>query len=681
MKINESILQNLVKQTLQEEDTDELLLTQFGYNLVLKAKNKQLSKIVGRDNEIQKIIQVLCKRQKNNPILIGHSGVGKTAILEGLANWIVEGKVPEQIKNRQIYVLDYTLLISKSTYKGQFEGIVHKIINKLIQEGNYILFIDEIHVILSPQKIDNSLDLANILKPMLARGELPVIGATTILEYKKFVTADPAFQRRFTTVNINEMSVKDTLTLLNNIKEDIEKFYDVKINEDVLPLIVETTKLHLPYQYFPDKAIDMLDNICSSLSISLKNFKIYIMKQRQKLEQLDSELHDNPNNLELQNQVNIQHNILLETTQKCKKIEELTIQLVEQNSKLTELEDALLKADKNLDYNLAAELKHTEMPKVAINIENLQKQIKNLTPIQNIITQNIAKELLTEFLNVQTGNLNLTHHDLYERYKDVERKLSSNESIFYNELTDLLNSLLMEQIQRLNNPSVTYILVTSNDLFVGQRVISQVCKLFLDIEPIYINTNIQQFWMRFHSSSLTENGIIGYLSELAYDNEIEGKNETVFTVQIEDIAQFLKHQLIPSIDNIDDNRLNRTTIFLLTQQLDVEIESGIYKLGFRSVVKIPDQSLNLKLDILVNELTSYFQQFNCLCSNVIIFAKYVMTNYERFGNNIKELTNCAVNIINKSFITLLQKQYKEKELKIKFNPILKIFEIEKLIGK
>lgn len=680
MKINEGILQNLVKQTFQEEDDDELLLNQYGYNLVLKASNKELNTIIGRNSELQKIIQILCKRQKNNPILIGHSGVGKTAILEGLANWIAEEKVPTELLNKKIYVLDYALLISKSTYKGQFEGIVHRIINKLKQDGNYILFIDEIHIILTPQKIDNSLDLANLLKPILARGELPVIGATTILEYKKFIMADPAFQRRFNPIFIEEMSVENTVNLLRETKSSLEKYYNVKIENDVLELIVDATNKYLPTQYLPDKAIDILENICSSVNINIKSPDLYLLKEKQKLEFLKQEYERDPNNIELKNTLKLKHQVILDQTQICQRLNIINKELKEQYNNLDDLEQQLLLFEKNLEYNKAADVKHIKIPKILEKITKLEQELGEITPLKNSIDNTNIKELLSEYIPLNAENMLLKQQDVYHLFQKIEKNLELNDFIFYNELKELLNTLMVEKLKRIKNDKTIYIVLSSPDIFIGKYLITQACKLLNTSDPMYILINLMILF-KFHSTNNLENGILSYLGEISYENELEDQLETNFILHTEDLNNLLKHNFLISKNNIlEENGLNKSIVFILTQNLDNDCENNLYKLGITNIIKIQEKNINIKLDLFSKELTNYLQEFNCFCSNILIFAKYIFKKYEKFNNNLQEMLNFGINIIKKNLGNLLLKNQNQEIIYIKFNQVFNIFEIEKLIG-
>ena len=251
-------------------------LDHYCTNLNEKAKNGKLDRVIGRVREIDRITQILSRRTKNNPCLIGEPGVGKTAIAEGLAIKISEGKVPYRLKNKEIYLLDLTALVAGTQFRGQFESRIKGLVEEVKSFGNIILFIDEVHNLVGSTDINSgSMNTANILKPALSRGEIQVIGATTFTEYRKYIEKDPALERRFQTVQIDEPSVKQTIDLLKGVKDYYETFHRVHISEELLKKIVILAKRYIMDRFFPDKAIDLLDEACARASIRNKALAIF----------------------------------------------------------------------------------------------------------------------------------------------------------------------------------------------------------------------------------------------------------------------------------------------------------------------------------------------------------------------------------------------------------------------
>ena len=243
-------------------------LDNFCTNLTRRARNGELDNIVGRDRELARVIQILCRRQKNNPCLIGEPGVGKTAIAEALAQRIVSGNVPYKLLNKEIYLVDLTALVAGTQFRGQFESRIMGLLKEVKAEGNIILVIDEVHNIVGTGNSEGSMNAANILKPALSRGEVQVIGATTLTEYRKFIEKDTALERRFQPVTVNEPSIDDTVKMLEGIKHYYEEFHSIKIPQELLRKAVIMSERYITDRYLPDKAIDLIDEAASHLSLS-----------------------------------------------------------------------------------------------------------------------------------------------------------------------------------------------------------------------------------------------------------------------------------------------------------------------------------------------------------------------------------------------------------------------------
>ncbi|KAA6324965.1 Chaperone protein ClpB, partial [termite gut metagenome] len=248
------------KVTAQSGEDMYQSLSKYAINLNEAARNGKLDPVIGRDEEIRRILQILSRRTKNNPILIGEPGTGKTAIVEGLAHRILRGDVPENLKDKQVYSLDMSALIAGAKYKGEFEERLKAVINEVIKaEGDIILFIDEIHTLVGAGKSEGAMDAANILKPALARGELRSIGATTLDEYQKYFEKDKALERRFQTVQVNEPDILSSISILRGLKERYESHHKVRIKDDAIIAAVELSSRYISDRFLPDKAIDLMD--------------------------------------------------------------------------------------------------------------------------------------------------------------------------------------------------------------------------------------------------------------------------------------------------------------------------------------------------------------------------------------------------------------------------------------
>lgn len=248
---------------LNPEDTYNVL-EKYGHDLVKEARENKLDPVIGRDDEIRNVIRILSRKTKNNPVLIGEPGVGKTAIAEGLAHRIVRGDVPTSLENKRIFSLDMGALVAGAKFRGEFEERLKAVLKEIKESnGDIILFIDELHLIVGAGRTDGAMDAGNMLKPLLARGELHCIGATTLNEYKKYIEKDPALERRFQPVVVREPSVEDTITILRGLKERYELFHGVKIHDGALINAATLSNRYISDRFLPDKAIDLVDEACA----------------------------------------------------------------------------------------------------------------------------------------------------------------------------------------------------------------------------------------------------------------------------------------------------------------------------------------------------------------------------------------------------------------------------------
>ena len=393
---------------------EENVLEKYGRNITERAKEGKMDPVIGRDEEIRNITRVLSRKTKNNPVLIGEPGVGKTAIVEGLAERIVKGDVPNSLKNKTIWELDMASLIAGAKYRGEFEERLKKVLNEVKKsEGEIIMFIDEIHTIVGAGNSEGGMDTSNILKPMLARGEIKVIGATTLNEYRKYIEKDGALERRFQKVKVSEPSIIDTITILRGLKERFEIHHGVTIQDRTLVTAANLSNRYITDRYLPDKAIDLIDEACATIRVQLDsvpeeldNLEREIMRLEVEREALKKEKDDISKKRVLSldetltNLKSEEHDL----KEKWNSEKEIINKIKDKKEELEKAKFSLSKAENEYDLETAARLKHGTIPELEKELSELRAKTKNQL-ISDVVTPDDIAAVISRWTNVPISKL------------------------------------------------------------------------------------------------------------------------------------------------------------------------------------------------------------------------------------------------------------------------------------
>ena len=392
-------------------------LTKYGEDLVEKAKNQKLDPVIGRDTEIRNVIRILSRKTKNNPVLIGEPGVGKTAAVEGLAQRIVRGDVPDTLKDKTIFALDMGALVAGAKYRGEFEERLKAVLEEVKKsDGKIILFIDELHLIVGAGKTDGAMDAGNMLKPMLARGELHCIGATTLDEYREYIEKDAALERRFQPVMVNEPSVEDTISILRGLKERYEVFHGVKITDSALVAAATLSNRYISDRFLPDKAIDLVDEACALIKTELDSMPTELDELRRRVMQMEIEeaaLKKETDSLSQERLADLQKELaeLRDEFNTRKAQWDNEKHSVENLSRLREqIEDMnkqIEKAKQNYDLNKAAELQYGELPKLQQQLSIEEEKVKNedLSLVHESVTDDEIARIVSRWTGIPIAKL------------------------------------------------------------------------------------------------------------------------------------------------------------------------------------------------------------------------------------------------------------------------------------
>ena len=503
---------------MQDYTNDENILEKFGRNLNDEVKNGKMDPVIGRDDEIRNIIMILSRKTKNNPVLIGEPGVGKTAIVEGLAQRIVKEDVPNGLKNKTIYELDMGALVAGAKYRGEFEERLKAVLNKVKEsDGNIIMFIDEIHLIVGAGKSDGALDASNMLKPMLARGELHCIGATTFNEYRNYIEKDAALERRFQKVLVTEPTVEDTISILRGLKERFESFHGVKITDAALVGAATLSNRYITDRFLPDKAIDLIDEACASIRMQLESNPTEIDELNRKILQLEIErvaLAKEKDQISKERLLKIEN----ELSEFKKRYDELKIKWEQEKKEINRINDLkkdLEKARFALEnylqegnYNKAAELQYSIIPNIEKQINNINEEKDKI--LSEVVDEDKVTEIIARWTKIPVSKLMQGDREKLLNLKEtlMKRVIGQDQAL------ELVSNAIIRQragIKDQNRPIGSFMCLGPTG--VGKTEVARsLAEALFDSESHIIRIDMSEYMERYSVSRLigAAPGYIGY---------------------------------------------------------------------------------------------------------------------------------------------------------------------------
>ena len=509
--------------TNQNPENTYNVLKKYGNNLTEMAKNNKLDPVIGRDDEIRNVIRILSRKTKNNPVLIGEAGVGKTAIAEGLAIRIFKGDVPSSLKNREIFALDMGSLVAGAKYRGEFEERLKAVLTEIKKsEGRIILFIDELHLIVGAGKGDGAMDAGNILKPLLARGELHCIGATTLDEYRKYIEKDPALERRFQPVLVNEPTVEDTITILRGLKERYEVFHGVKIADSAIVAAATLSNRYITDRFLPDKAIDLIDEACASIKTEIDSMPTEMDEINRKIIGLQIEeaaLKKETDSISAARLEKIQKELAAQK----EKYSAMTAKLQNEKAAIENINNIKEKiektkadiefAKKEYDLNKAAELQYSTLPTLEKELEEQEKiyeKSKNNNLLRNKVTDEEISKIVSRWTGIPVSKLTEGEREKIVRLAEILHK----RVIGQNEAVEKVSEAILRSragISDPNRPVGSFLFLGPTG--VGKTELSKaVAEALFDDEKNLVRIDMSEYMEKFAVSRLigAPPGYVGY---------------------------------------------------------------------------------------------------------------------------------------------------------------------------
>ncbi|HNZ77345.1 MAG TPA: AAA family ATPase [Bacilli bacterium] len=572
---------------MQDYSQDKDILKKFGRDIVEEVKKGKVDPVIGRDEEIRRIIQILARKTKNNVILIGEPGVGKTAIIEGLASRIVKDDVPLTLKNKTIYELDMGALVAGAKFRGEFEERLKAVLNKIKEsEGQIILFIDEIHLIVGAGKAEGALDAGNMLKPMLARGEIDCIGATTLNEYRMYIEKDRALERRFQQVLIKEPTVEDTISILRGLKERFETHHGVRITDGAIVSAAVLSNRYLTERFLPDKAIDLIDEACASIRVEIDSMPTELDEVSRKIVQLEIEKvalekEKDPASIERLNKIKEELLSLKEEDKELRFRWEHEKNVINESKEIKKkIEQAKFNLDQYFntgDYKKASELKYQEIPNLEKKLNELQSEEKKDNLLSEVVTEEMIAKVISKNTNIPISKIMKGEREKVLNLKEtLEKRVIGQE-----EAIELVSDAIIRQragIKDQNRPIGSFLFLGPTG--VGKTEVARsLADALFNSENNIVRIDMSEYMEKFSVSRLigAPPGYVGYEEGGQLTEKVR---RSPYSIVLFDEIEKAHHEVFNILLQIlDDGRLTdsqgrvvdfKNTVIIMTSNLGSE---------------------------------------------------------------------------------------------------------------